>query len=105
MEMPHTNNYFMKHLLIGLLISYKKLLNNVSFHGNINHTSVIGIDNNSNQEFSNQKSFTSSKASHLNAIQGDFITYRYRLTYHHLNMISVKEWLDQKNTQLSEGSK
>jgi hypothetical protein len=102
MEMPHTDNFFMKHLLIGLLISYKKLVSHVPYHGNITHTSVIGIEQNSLQDFSNQKSDFSSEFSNL---EGDFITYKYRLTYHHLNMVSVEEWVEQKLSKLAQGSK
>jgi hypothetical protein len=105
MEMPHTDNFFMKHLLIGLLISYKKLVTHAPFHGNINHTSVIGIEQDFLEKFSNRKSMKSSNLSNLNQIQADFITYKYRLTYHHLNMISIREWLNQRQAKLSEGSK
>lgn len=105
MEIPHADNFFMKHLLIGLLISYKKLRSKVEFHGFINHNSVIGTEEDGARKFSLRQSIGSNDVSEINRLQQEFITYKYQLTYHHLNMVTVSDWLRLKRLKLESGSK
>lgn len=105
LELPHADNFYMKHLLIGLLISYKKLLSKVAFHGFISHNCVIGSEQSSGIQFPPQLGRGFSEASEADRLPEDFITYKYQLTYHHLNMVSIREWLGFKRRALFAESK
>ena len=112
MQMPHTDNHLMRHLLIGLLISYKKYRKYLEYHGNINQTSIIGVDNEKAELYPNNtrgdyydkdgrlKSVNTGKTSGQQHLDMDLYDFKYRLIYSHVNMLTVKEWLNLRTIGL-----
>ena len=110
--MPHLDNHLMRHLKIGLLISYKKYRQKLQYHGNINQTSIVGLNNSSGElypnntrgdffdENGNLKNKYNNKKSGQNHLDMDLYHFKYRLIYSHVNMLTVKEWLDQRTDGL-----
>lgn len=102
----------MRHLLIGLLISYKKYRKFLEYHGNINQTSIVGIDNPNSRLYPNNtrgdyydkdgrlKNVQTGKTSGQQHLDMDLYDYKYRLIYSHVNMLMVKQWLDLRTTGL-----
>lgn len=81
----------------------------INFHGNINLNSVIGIEEQIIAEKGKKKRFyiPSSVTSIKNNSEEivDFYDFKFRLIYHHLDKISIEEWVDHKLTKLQTGSK
>jgi hypothetical protein len=106
MQMPHTDNHLMRHLLIGLLISYKKYRKYLEYHGNINQTSIVGVENKDSLLYPNNirgdyydkdgrlKNVNTGKTSGQQHLDMDLYDFKYRLILSHVNMLMVKEWLD-----------
>ena len=106
MQSPHSDNHLIRHLLIGILISYRRYRKRLQFHGNINQTSIVGIQNlneelypnNTRGDFYDSKGKLKNKKNGKRSGQGhlkfDLYDFRYRLIYHHANMLTVKEWLN-----------
>ena len=105
LEMPHANNLFMRHLLVGLLLSYRKLLDKVEFHGGINQNSVIGVDKAKDLEV-NYNLFTKGQPLFWNQkLRREYKAYNYQLIYHHKHMLSISEWVKERFDKLQKGSK
>lgn len=112
MQTPHTDNYLMRHLLIGLLISYKKWRKKLEYHGNVNQTSIVGIQNQGAKLYPNNhrgdfydkkghlKSVMNNKKSGQDHLDMDLYDFKYRLIYSHVNMLTVKEWLEHRTMGL-----
>lgn len=98
----------MRHLLIGILLSYRKYRRHVSFHGQVSQLAIVGIEqsspafyrNNSRKnlhdEYPNLNSRLNQSQSQSPESNIDFFMFRYRLIYHDSHMITVKEWLDKR---------
>lgn len=98
----------MRHLLIGVLYSYRQYRQHVAYHGKISQTSIVGVEQSSlalypNQSRANIYKEDSRVGGNLNEINSkkseseiDVFCFKYRLIYNHLNMITIKEWLDKR---------
>lgn len=105
---PQNDNRFMRHLLIGLLVSYRQHRRSFGFHGQIGQMSIVGVEhssgalypNNSRGNIFNQKSMAngagpgSERGSAEDSLEP--FGFRYRLIYHHFHMLTIKEWLDKR---------
>lgn len=116
-QMPHSDNHLMRHLLIGILLSYKSWRKKLHYHGNINQNSIIGIDNpeaklypNNTRgdyydEFGRLKNLRNDKKSGQEHLDMDLYDFKYRLIYHHMNMLTIKEWLGRRTAALNKGAR
>lgn len=112
--MPQTDNHLMRHLLIGILVSYRHFRMRLEFHGNINQTSIVGVENERNALYPNnirgryyqnyQKQAFQNQKDKKKEIY-DLYDFKYRLIYHHANMITIKEWLDYRIKSLKRGAR
>lgn len=112
--MPQTDNHLMRHLLIGILVSYRHFRLKLEFHGNINQTSVVGVENEKMDLYPNnirgkyyqmyQRQAYENQKEKDNKIY-DLYDFKYRLIYHHANMITVKEWLGFRIRSLKRGAR
>lgn len=112
MQMPHTDNHLMRHILIGILISYKNYRKYLEYHGNINQTSIVGIDNIDSKLYPNNtrgdfydndgrlKNVHTGRTSGQQHLDMDLYDFKYKLIYSHVNMLMVKEWLDLRTLGL-----
>lgn len=112
MQTPRTDNHLMRHLLIGLLLSYRNYKKTLGFHGQANQTSIVGVvnpgaklyRNNYRRDFydehGNLKNKANGQTSGQEHLDLDLYDFRYRLIYQHKNMLTVKEWLDTKTAAL-----
>lgn len=112
MQTPRTDNHLMRHLLIGMLVSYRNYRHTLGFHGQVTQTSIVGVDsqgaglypNNYRgdyyDEYGKLKNKTNGKKSGQEHLDMDLYDFRYRLIYHHRNMLTTKEWLDMKTNAL-----
>lgn len=113
MQTPRTDNHLMRHLLIGILLSYRNYRRTLGFHGQVTQTSIVGVDNpggklypnnfrgdyyDANGQLKSKKTGRTSGQEHLNM---DLYDFQYRLIYHHRNMLTIKEWLDMKTGALA----
>lgn len=111
--MPKNDNHLMRHVLIGILVSYRDYRKTLGFHGQVTQTSVVGVENleaklypnnyrgdyyDQNGKLKNKMNGKTSGQEHLDL---DLYDFRYRLIYHHKNMLTVKEWLDMKTKALN----
>lgn len=103
---------WLNHLLIGVLASYRTYLKSVAFHGHVSHSSIIGIDSpsgsnapqpNRRHSFINGSSAEAKKGGET-PLQ-ELFDYRYKLIYHHDNMITIKEWLNKRILAIEENAK
>ena len=114
---PNTDNHLMRHLIIGILISYRKYRNFVGFHGHVSHSSVVGVENSSGGLYRNNckgKYYDENgnlKLKKIKTMDGkeeskiDIYDFRYRLIYHHGNMVTIKDWLNKRIISLQNSSK
>lgn len=115
--MPHSDNHLMRHLLIGLLLSYKNWRKKLHYHGNVNQNSIIGIDNPEAKlypnnyrgdyydEYGRLKNVRNDKKSGQEHLDMDLYDFKYRLIYHHVNMLTIKEWLKKRTDALNKGAR
>lgn len=113
MQMPRTDNHLMRHLVIGVLLSYRQYKKTLGFHGQVTQTSIVGVinpgaelyRNNYRGDFydenGNLKNKINGKRSGQEHLDLDLYGFKYRLIYQHRNMLTIKEWLDMKTSALN----
>ena len=114
LQLPHTDNHLMRHILIGLLKSYKSFRHKLEFHGNVNQTSIIGVENPHGQLYPNnirgdlysnagklKSTFRPKGAAKQKGPDLNLFLFKYRLIYSHVNMLTVKEWLEKRHKSLN----
>ena len=114
MQTPKSDNHLMRHLLIGVLISYRNYRKKLGFHGQVTQTSVVGVENTGTKLYRNNyrgdyydqngnlKNKINGKKSGQEHLDLDLYDFKYRLIYHHRNMLTTKEWLDMKTNALNK---
>ena len=114
MHMPHFDNHLMRHLLIGLLVSYKRYRRHIEYHGNINLTSIIGVKNPNSALYPNNTRgnyydndgklnyFNNGNTSGQQFPYMDLYDFKYRLIYSHMDMLMTKEWLNLRKQELKQ---
>lgn len=107
LQVGHTDNLMMRHLMIGLLVSYRNFRRLVAFHGDVHPASVVAVEEKSwaAGEKKLRKTFQFHKDSKAQSAQVDFFAFRFRLIYHHGNMLSPEEWLRRRLALLESGSR
>jgi hypothetical protein len=102
----------MRHLLIGILISYRNYRKTLGYHGQVTQTSIVGVENTGTKlyrnnyrgdfydEFGKLKNKVNGKKSGQDHLDLDLYDFQYRLIYHHRNMLTIKEWLNMKTSAL-----
>ena len=110
--MPHTDNHLIRHLLIGVLVSYRRFRKILQYHGNVNQSSIVGLDNPGSKLYPNNtrgdfydmsgklKSKKNGKKSGQEHLDMDLYDFKYRLILNHNNMLAIKEWLDFRDNAL-----
>ena len=112
MQTPKTDNHLMRHLLIGVLISYRNYRKTLGYHGQVTQTSIVGVENKGTKLYRNNyrgdfyyengklKNKVNGKKSGQDHLDLDLYDFQYRLIYHHRNMLTIKEWLNMKTSAL-----
>ena len=95
----------MRHILIGVLISYREYRKHLHFHGSINQKSIIGISNPLGELYPNNTKgdLFNSALNNKNKVESELYFYKYRLIYHHGLMFTIKEWINVKESALLSG--
>lgn len=116
-QTPQIDNNLMRHLLIGLLVSYRQYRKFVGFHGQVSQTTVVGVENPQGSLYPNNEraDFYDSTGKLKNKLDGkisgqehldiDLYDFRYRLIYQHLHMTTIKQWLDKRINALDKKAK
>lgn len=107
------NIVWLNHLLIGILVSYRNYRKKIGFHGHISHNSIVGIEDPSKSVYISSRGVKSKTNGVINAShskgkgpsQAELFDYKYKLIYHHGNMLTIKEWLHKRKQAIENNAK
>lgn len=107
MKLPKVDHHLMRHILIGVIVSYREYRKKLEFHGSINQKSIIGISNPEAKLYPNNTKgdLFNSDFQNQHKLESELYYYKYRLIYHHGIMLTIKEWLNNRESALKKNRK